>query len=66
MALSLSGPTLILVSWTIDPADVEKKITDKTKAIVVVHLLGMPADVEKICEIAKKHNLKVVEDCLSA
>lgn len=54
------------VSWTIDPADVEKKITDKTKAIVVVHLLGMPADVEKICEIAKKHNLKVVEDCAQA
>lgn len=53
-------------TWTIDPADIEKKITPKTKAIVVVHLLGIPCDMKKIMDIAKKHNIKVVEDCAQA
>ena len=53
-------------TWTIDPADIERKITDKTKAIVCVHLLGMPCDMPAIMEIAKKYNLKVVEDCAQA
>lgn len=48
---------------TIDPDDIESKITDKTKAIVVVHLYGIVADLDPILKIAKKHNLKVVEDC---
>lgn len=46
----------------IDPADIEKKITSKTKGIVVVHMAGYPAKMDEIMEIAKKHNLKVVED----
>ena len=46
----------------IDPADIEKKITSKTKGVVVVHMAGYPAKVDEIMEIAKKHNLKVVED----
>lgn len=46
----------------IDPADVEKKITPRTKAIVVVHYLGMPADMDAIMKIARKHKLKVIED----
>ena len=50
-------------TWNASPADIERKITDKTKAIVVVHLLGMPADMQAIMRIAKKHNLKVIEDC---
>ncbi|MCK4624498.1 MAG: DegT/DnrJ/EryC1/StrS family aminotransferase [Phycisphaerae bacterium] len=50
-------------TWVIDPADVERKITDRTKAIVVVHLLGMPVNMPAIMEIAEKHNLRVVEDC---
>lgn len=50
-------------TWTIDPADIERKITPKTKAIVVVHLLGMPCDMPAIMAIAKKYGLKVVEDC---
>lgn len=47
----------------IDANLVEKKITPKTKAIIVVHLFGMPADIDKIIELAKKHNLAVIEDC---
>ena len=47
---------------SIDPADIEKKITPRTKAIVVVHYLGMPADMDAIMKIARKHKLKVIED----
>lgn len=46
----------------IDPADIERKITSKTKAIVVVHMAGFPAKMDEIMAIAKKHNLKVIED----
>lgn len=46
----------------IDPADVERKITPKTKGIVVVHMAGFPAKMDEIMAIAKKHNLKVIED----
>ncbi len=46
----------------IDPAEIEKKITPKTKAIVVVHMAGFPAKMDEIMAIAKKHNLKVIED----
>ena len=47
----------------IDPAQIEAAITERTKAIVVVHLYGMVADMDPIMAIAKKHNLYVVEDC---
>ncbi len=46
----------------IDPDDIEKKITNNTKAIMVVHYLSHPADMDRIMHIAKKHNLKVIED----
>ena len=46
----------------IDPADIERKITPRSKAIVVVHYLGMPADMDAIMAIARKHKIKVVED----
>lgn len=49
-------------SLCIDPKDIEKRITDRTKAIMVVHYLGHPADMDPIMEIARKHNLKVIED----
>ena len=52
--------------YTIDPAKIEEKITEKTKAIIPVHLYGHPANMSKIMEIAKKHNLKVIEDCAQA
>ncbi len=48
---------------TLDPNDIEHRITPKTKAIIVVHLYGGVADMGPILEIAKKHNLYVVEDC---
>ena len=48
---------------TIDPKEIEKCITERTRAIVVVHLYGIIADMDPILEIARKHNLKVVEDC---
>jgi perosamine synthetase len=49
-------------TWTIDPEEIEKLITNKTKAIIPVHLYGNPCDMNKINEIAKKYNLKVIED----
>jgi perosamine synthetase len=50
----------------IDPADIEKKITKKTKAIVVVHYGGHSCDMDRIMSIARKYGLKVVEDCAHA
>lgn len=46
----------------IDPNDIERHISERTKAIVVVHYCGMPADMDPIIEIAEKHDLKVIED----
>lgn len=46
----------------IDPEDIKKKITPKTKAIIVVHMAGFPARMDEIMAIAKEHNLKVIED----
>lgn len=53
-------------TWQIDPADIEKKITEKTKAIMPVHLYGHPCDMDRILEIAAKYDLFVVEDCAEA
>lgn len=47
---------------TIDPVDILKKISPKTKAIIVMHYAGFPCQMDKIMQIAKEHNLKVVED----
>ena len=47
----------------LDPKDIESKITEHTRAIIVVHLYGIVADMDPILKIAKKYNLKVVEDC---
>lgn len=46
----------------IDPVDIEKKITERTKAIIVVHMAGFPAKMDEIMAIAKRHDLKVIED----
>ena len=53
-------------NFTINPADLEEAITDRTRAIVVVHLGGHPADMEAINQIAQRHNLKIIEDCAQA
>lgn len=50
--------------FSIDPADIEKKITPKTKVIIIMHYGGFSCDMDKIMEIAKKHNLFVVEDAV--
>jgi dTDP-4-amino-4,6-dideoxygalactose transaminase len=55
-----------LPSMNIDPAQIEKKITAKTKAIIPVHLCGRPCDMRRIMAIARKHNLVVIEDAAHA
>ena len=54
------------VTFNIDPKKIEEKITSKTKAIIPVHLYGQSAEMDEIIAIAKKHNLKVVEDAAQA
>ncbi|MFH1641726.1 MAG: aminotransferase class V-fold PLP-dependent enzyme [Nanoarchaeota archaeon] len=53
-------------TYNMDPQDIERKITDRTKAILVVHLFGNPCDMDAIMEIAKKHKIPVIEDCAQA
>jgi dTDP-4-amino-4,6-dideoxygalactose transaminase len=55
-----------LNSQNIEAADIEKVLTAKTKAVVVVHLAGMPADMDSIMALADKHNFFVIEDCAQA
>ena len=71
LAVSYAGATPIPVepdirSYNIDPSKIEEKITSKTKAIIPVHLYGQSADMDKINYIAKKYNLKVIEDSAQA
>lgn len=54
------------ISYNLDPEKIQSKITGKTKAIVPVHLYGNLCDMEKIQEIAKKNNLKIIEDACQA
>lgn len=53
-------------TMNLDPKDLEKKITPRTKAVIPVHFAGRPCNMEAIMAIAKKHNLKVIEDCAHA
>lgn len=53
-------------SWCIDPREIEKAITPRTKAIIPVHLYGQPCDMSAIVPIARKHSLFVIEDCAEA
>lgn len=53
-------------SYQLDPDDVERRITSRTRAIMPVHIMGQPCDLERIMAIAKKHNLKVIEDSCQA
>lgn len=67
MGITINDATPVFVEpdqyYQIDADKIEEKITDKTKAILVVHLYGQAANMAKIQEICKKHNLKLVEDC---
>ncbi len=49
-------------TWNMDVSQIEEKITDKTKAIMAVHIYGLPVDMDKVTEIAKRHELYVIED----
>ena len=53
-------------TYNMTAESIEAKITDRTKAIVVVHLAGNPAEMDKIMEVARKHNVYVIEDCAQA
>lgn len=70
-SISFVGATPVFVdvdinTYNIDPAKIEEKITEKTKAIMPVHIFGQPCDMDSINEIAKKYNLKVIEDACQA
>ena len=71
IAISANGATPVLVepdicTYLIDPEKIEEKITPRTKAIMVVHLYGRTCEMEAINAIAKRHGLKVIEDCAQA
>jgi len=53
-------------TYNMDPNDIERHITENTKCIMPVHTFGMPCNMNKIMDIAKKHHLRVVEDCAEA
>ena len=53
-------------SLNIDPEEIEKKITKKTKVIIIVHFAGMPCEMAKILKIVNKYNIKLIEDCAHA
>lgn len=53
-------------TYQMDPEDVERKITPRTKAIIAVHLFGNACDIERMAAIAKKHNIPLIEDCSQA
>ena len=61
-AIPVFADVISYENLTIDPNDIEKKITPKTKAIVVMHYGGFPCDMDSILSIAKKYKLKVIED----
>ena len=71
IAISANGATPVLVepdinTYLIDPARIEEKVTPRTKAIMVVHLYGRVCEMDAVNAIAKRHGLKVIEDCAQA
>ena len=70
-AVTMTGARVVFVdcdpdTYNIDANLIELKITSKTKALIPVHLYGQPVNMPAICEIARKHNLKIVQDCAQA
>lgn len=70
-AIIKSGAIPVLVdsdihTWNMDVNQIEAKITSKTKAIMVVHIYGLPVDMDPVLELAKKYNLKIIEDAAEA
>jgi dTDP-4-amino-4,6-dideoxygalactose transaminase len=70
-AITLTGAKVVFVdinskTYNIDVNQIEAKVNAKTKALIPVHLYGQPADMDPILALAKKHGLKVIEDCAQA
>lgn len=70
-AVRYTGATPVLVdadpvTWTLDPADARRKVTPRTRAIVPVHIYGHPVDLDPLLELARAHDLRVVEDAAEA
>lgn len=70
-AITRTGAKVVFVdsdpqTYNIDVEKIEEKVTERTKAIIPVHLYGQPADMDPILALAKKHNLKIVEDAAQA
>ena len=70
-AITMAGAKVVFVdinaqTYNIDVNKIEEKITSRTRAIIPVHLFGQPADMDPILRIARKHNLKVIEDAAQA
>jgi perosamine synthetase len=70
-AISYTGATPVFVdslesTWQMDPEDVKRKITPRTRAIMVVHLYGHPCDMDSLVDIAERNNLFLIEDCAEA
>ena len=67
MGITINGATPVFVEpdefYNIDPAKIEEKITDKTKAILVVHLYGQACKMDMVTALCKKYGLRLVEDC---
>lgn len=67
MGITINGATPVFVEpddyYQINPAKIEEKITDRTKAVLVVHLYGQASDMAPIVELCKKYKLRLVEDC---
>lgn len=66
-AIVRAGATPVVVdaeplTWNIDPARIEAAITPRTKAIMVVHIYGLPTDMDPVLDIARRHGLKIIED----
>jgi perosamine synthetase len=70
-AIAYTGATPVFVdsiadTWQMDPEDVRRKLTPRTRAIMAVHLYGHPCDMDSLCAIAREHGLFLVEDCAEA
>ena len=70
-AIAYTGATPVFVdslpdTWQMDPADVQRKLTPQTRAVLAVHLYGHPCDMEALVGIAKKHGIFLIEDCAEA
>ncbi len=67
MGITINGATPVFVepdeNYQLDPGGIEEKLTSRTKAVLVVHLYGQPARMDRICALCERHHLKLVEDC---